>query len=233
METPDIRLESPKGGQFRMLEPSGPNSSVPMTPITPASVPFTPLTPSYSFTHDAHLQAHHPDSHDHSQSHEGHSHNMRGVFLHVMADTLGSVGVIISTILINIYGWTGFDPIASMFIAILIAASVFPLVMDTGRVLALDLDGKETDVERALRELSSIQGVQSYTQAKFWPLEQSKLVGSIHIQIVPGLVGGAKHVNGGGHHHGPSKLDRVREEVEHVLKSRIKGLDELVIQLDG
>lgn len=234
VDTPDIRLESPKGGQFRVLDSSGPNSSLPITPITPASLPFSPLTPSYSFTHDPHLQAHHPEahSHDHSHSHEGHSHNMRGVFLHVMADTLGSVGVIISTILIKIYGWTGFDPIASMFIAILIAVSVFPLVMDTGKVLALDLDGKETDVERALRELSGIHGVQSYTQAQFWPLEQSKLVGSIHIQITPGLVGGTVQGNGE-HYHGLSKLDRVREEVEHILKSRIKGLDELVIQLDG
>lgn len=148
-----------------------------------------------------------------------------------MADTLGSVGVIISTILINIYGWTGFDPIASMFIAVLIAASVFPLVMDTGRVLALDLGGKEGEVENALREVNGVVGVQSYSDAKFWPLEQGRIVGSIHVQIMPGLVSADRRsadVTGG-----MSRLDRVRDAVEHVLKSRIKGLDELVIQLDG
>ncbi|KAG8838318.1 putative zinc transporter msc2 [Serendipita sp. 411] len=158
---------------------------------------------------------------------------MRGVFLHVMADTLGSVGVILSTILINIYGWTGFDPIASMFIAILIAASVVPLVIDTGKVLALDLGGKEGDVERALQEISGIAGVQSYTEARFWPLEQSRLVGSIHIQVAPGFIGVESHGHSHGHFHGPSKLDRIRENVEHVLKSKIKGLDELVVQIDG
>ena len=78
---------------------------------------------------------------------------MRGVFLHVMADTLGSVGVIISTLLIQYYGWTGFDPIASIFIALLIAGSVIPLVIDTGRVLSLDLGDNEKQVQQALSEV--------------------------------------------------------------------------------
>jgi hypothetical protein len=63
------------------------------------------------------------------------------------------VGVIISTLLIQFYGWTGFDPIASLFIAILIAASVIPLVMDTGKVLALDVAERDVDIERALTEV--------------------------------------------------------------------------------
>jgi zinc transporter 5/7 len=66
---------------------------------------------------------------------------------------LGSVGVIISTLLIQFYGWTGFDPIASLFIAILIAASVVPLVMDTGRVLCLDVSDREATIEQALSEV--------------------------------------------------------------------------------
>jgi zinc transporter 5/7 len=112
---------------------------------------FSPLTPSYSFTHDLHIAQHHPEIHNHhSHSDEGHSHNMRGVFLHVLADTLGSVGVIVSTLLIRYYGWTGFDPIASLFIAVLIAASVWPLVQETGRLLGLDLgdEGREAGTIR-------------------------------------------------------------------------------------
>jgi len=65
------------------------------------------------------------------------------------------VGVIISTLLIQLYGWTGFDPIASLFIAILIAASVIPLVMDTGKVLALDVAERDVDIQKALAEVIS------------------------------------------------------------------------------
>lgn len=68
---------------------------------------------------------------------------------------MGSVGVIISTLLIHQTGWTGWDPVASLFIAALIAASVVPLVIDSGKVLALDVgEEMERDVRMALSEVS-------------------------------------------------------------------------------
>lgn len=70
-------------------------------------------------------------------------------------DTLGSVGVIVSTLLIQYYGWTGFDPIASLFIAVLIGASVVPLVIDTGRVLSLEMGDNESRVAMALKDVSN------------------------------------------------------------------------------
>jgi len=66
--------------------------------------------------------------------------------------------VIISTLLIQFYGWTGFDPIASLFIAIMIAASVVPLVVDTGQVLALDVADRERDIYQALSEVILLFG---------------------------------------------------------------------------
>ena len=90
---------------------------------------------------------------------------MRGVFLHVMAvgrvrlllDDFadprnripGSVGVI----LIHFYGLTGFGSIASSFIAILIAANVVPLVIDTGGIPALDVSEKDATIESASKEV--------------------------------------------------------------------------------
>ncbi len=78
-------------------------------------------------------------NHTHSHSHGGHSHNanMRGVFLHVLADTMGSVGVIISTLLIQQFGWYIADPICSIFIAVLIFISVLPLLRDSAEILLL------------------------------------------------------------------------------------------------
>jgi zinc transporter 5/7 len=68
---------------------------------------------------------------------------------------LGSVGVIVSTILIKWTGWSGFDPLASIFIALLIVASVVPLVIDSGRILCLDVgEGKEKEIREALAEVS-------------------------------------------------------------------------------
>jgi zinc transporter 5/7 len=67
------------------------------------------------------------------------------------------VGVIVSTLLIQFYGWTGFDPIASIFIALLIAASVIPLVIDTGKVLALDVAERGDTISDALAEVTSLR----------------------------------------------------------------------------
>ena len=58
-----------------------------------------------------------------------------GVFLHVLADTLGSVGVIISSFLIDQFGLLIADPICSMFIAIMIFISVMPLLRNTATIL--------------------------------------------------------------------------------------------------
>lgn len=153
--------------------------------------------------------------------------------MHVMADTLGSVGVIISTLLIQFYGWTGFDPIASLFIALLISSSVIPLVIDTGKVLALGVnDNRATTIQKALADLSSIEGLLSYTEPRFWPKDASTLIGSIHIQVAPS---NASFDPSGPHSNLKptyARIDRVVERVDSLLRERIKGLEELTIQVE-
>ncbi|KAG8992540.1 putative zinc transporter msc2 [Tulasnella sp. 427] len=150
-----------------------------------------------------------------------------------MADTLGSVGVIISTILIELYGWTGFDPIASLFIAVLIAASVIPLVIDCGKVLCLDIGDKERNVQEALHELSHVDGVASFSEARFWPKDSSSVVGSIHVRLKPSA---SSHDPTGPHSvkkTSYTNVDRVIDRVDRLLKSKIPGLDDLSIQVEG
>ena len=72
------------------------------------------------FFHD-HAHGHGGGGGDHGHSHggapcagsQGGNANMHGVFLHVLADTLGSAGVIVSSLLIRMYGWYLADPVAS------------------------------------------------------------------------------------------------------------------------
>jgi zinc transporter 5/7 len=91
----------------------------------------------YAFQH-GHGGGHSHGGHSHGGGHahnggagHDHAHNsqiMEGVFLHILADTLGSVGVIISSVLMWAFGWMIADPICSMFIAILISLSVLGLI---------------------------------------------------------------------------------------------------------
>ena len=87
------------------------------------------------FFHDsAHGHAHGGGgggSHGHSHGGGGNE-NMYGVYLHVLADAFGSIGVIISSLLIKFFGWQLADPIASILISALILASVVPLLQVRG-----------------------------------------------------------------------------------------------------
>jgi len=62
-----------------------------------------------------------------------------------MADTLGSVGVIVSSVLIEQFGWYIADPICSVFIAVLIFVSVLPLLKNSAVVLLLRTPVKVQD----------------------------------------------------------------------------------------
>ena len=72
--------------------------------------------------------------HDHAHHHD-HDDNMYGVFLHILADTLGSVGVIASCFLIKYYDMLIADPVCSGMISILIIMSLIPLLKSTTSVL--------------------------------------------------------------------------------------------------
>ncbi|KAI7935357.1 hypothetical protein MJO28_016228 [Puccinia striiformis f. sp. tritici] len=173
---------------------------------------------------------------------------MKGVFLPVMADTLGSVGVIISTLLIKQHGWTSFDPIASIFITLLIFASVVPLVQDLAKNLMLALDDeKERQVQKALGKLSTIEGLSSYTAARFRPQDLSTITGSIHAQpsLIPsqgmnmsGIASPVMMLPEGDDDHdhehssrGYNHADLVENKLEEILATDISGLTKLLIQI--
>lgn len=110
---------------------------------------------------------------------------MHGIFLHVLADTLGSAAVVVSTVLIHYFHWPGFDPIASCLIAVLIFASAIPLVKSSAKTLLLTIpEDIEFDLREALAGISNLRGVSGYAVPKFWledPGEGRRVVGVIHV----------------------------------------------------
>lgn len=91
------------------------------------------------FFHDHHDHGDH-DNHGHSHGHDHHDHeneNMYGVFLHVLADTLGSVGVIFSSVLVKYYKMYVADPVCSFIISLMILASAVPFIQMTANTLIL------------------------------------------------------------------------------------------------
>ncbi|MBW2263211.1 MAG: cation transporter [Deltaproteobacteria bacterium] len=92
-----------------------------------------------------------------------HSINARGAFLHVLADSLGSVAVLMAGAIIMLTGWTLADPVASLVIAALITWGAIRLLRETWHIL---MEGTPPGVDResikqAFMKLDGVLGVHS------------------------------------------------------------------------
>jgi len=133
--------------------------------------------------HKSHNHAQ-PKSKDQKKGH-GHDLNMRGVFLHVMGDALGNIGVIVSALIIWLtdYEWRFYvDPGISLVITLIILASAIPLCKAASRILlqavppGMSIDHIKEDIER-------LPGVIGSHHLHVWQLSDTKIVASIHLQV--------------------------------------------------
>lgn len=149
---------------------------------------FVSVSANGNQNHNSNSHSHsHGGDHGHGHSHGGaNSQIMKGVFLHILADTLGSVGVIISAFLMSQFGWMIADPLCSMFIAAMIMISVYPLLRDSSAVL-MQRSPKELDesLPKCYRRVMELDGVVSIQEPHFWTLCSNVYSGSVKIEVDP------------------------------------------------
>jgi len=127
---------------------------------------------------------HHGHSHGGHGGGEGTNHNIFAIYLHILADTLGSVGVIISSLLVQYYNWTAADSVCSIIISLLIVGSVLPLLKSTSHILlGRNPESKDGSFRECLYRLSELDGVESYRDAHVWSFSDDELVGTLHVQV--------------------------------------------------
>ena len=108
--------------------------------------------------------------------------NVRGAFLHMAADTLVSVGVVISGIVIHYTGWTVVDPIVSLIIAAVILISTWELLSDS---LKLAVDGIPEGVE--LQEIEQLlvenEHVKETHHIHVWAISTTETALTAHVVL--------------------------------------------------
>uniref|UniRef100_A0A7N8YEM8 Zinc transporter n=1 Tax=Mastacembelus armatus TaxID=205130 RepID=A0A7N8YEM8_9TELE len=153
-----------------------------------------------------HGHGHSHDGHGHSHGGHGHSHEdphchdelqhtpgkgsskqiLQGVLLHIVADTLGSIGVIISALLMQKYDLMIADPICSMLIALLIGVSVVPLLRESIGIL---MQRTPPSMDHALPEcyqrVQQLQGVYNLQEPHFWTLCTDVYIGTLKLLVAP------------------------------------------------
>ncbi|MCT9077713.1 cation diffusion facilitator family transporter [Streptomyces fulvoviolaceus] len=108
--------------------------------------------------------------------------NVRGAFLEVAADALGSVAVLISATVILTTGWQTADPIASLVIGLMIVPRTFKLLRETLDVL-LEAAPKDVDISEVRAHILALDGVEDIHDLHAWTITSGMPVLSAHVVV--------------------------------------------------
>ena len=147
--------------------------------------------------------------------HGGHRHNLnvRGAFLHVLSDAIGSVGAIVAGLIMLSSGWYLADPLISVFIGALILFSSWSLIKDSLSVL-MQAVPKGIRLEEVRETIESVDGVAKVHDLHVWAETSDIYTLSAHAVVE----------NGGDFH-------EVLNGIEDTLKERFH-IEHITIQLE-
>lgn len=111
-----------------------------------------------------------------------HDINTRGAFLHMMADTLVSIGVVVSGVVIKYTGWNPVDPIIGIVIAVVILVSTWNLLAESLR-MSTDAVPEGFDLDDITAKISAVEGVQNVHHVHIWAISTTETALTAHIVI--------------------------------------------------
>lgn len=111
--------------------------------------------------------------------------NMRGAYLEVLSDTLGSVGVIAAAVVWGITGWTWVDPVIGAVIGVFILPRAWRLGREALLVLVQAAPAR-LDIPALQRELETISGVVDVHDIHVWTLTSEMEVATAHLMVASG-----------------------------------------------
>jgi cobalt-zinc-cadmium efflux system protein len=112
--------------------------------------------------------------------------NMRGAFLHVMGDALGSVGAIVAGVLIWRWGWTLADPLISVAMCLLIIYSSWQLIRESVNIL-LEGTPSHINIRAVVEAMHAVPGVTDVHDLHVWTISSGMEALSAHVTIEPGV----------------------------------------------
>ncbi len=148
--------------------------------------------------------------------HQSHSLSVRGAFMHVLGDTLSSVGVIIGGLVMWRTGWMLIDPIISIVISVVIVVGAFRLVRDAVDVL-LEATPAHVDMSALRQIMLDVPGVTGVHDLHVWTISSGIYALSAHLVVPDPLT---------------CDNDAILSAVKHELYDRY-GIDHTTIQIES
>jgi cobalt-zinc-cadmium efflux system protein len=142
--------------------------------------------------------------------------NVRGAFLHVLGDTLSSVGVLIGIGVVWLTGWKLIDPIVSVLISGIIVFGAVKLVRDAVDVL-LEATPAHVDLEAVKGIMAKVPGVTAVHDLHVWTISSGMYALSAHLVVVDPMT---------------CNNDQILTAVKHDLFDQF-GIDHTTIQIES
>ncbi len=139
--------------------------------------------------------------------------NLRGAYLHMVADAAVSGGVVVVALAIRFTGWFWLDPVTSIAIALVIIAGTWGLLRDSVR-LAMNAVPDGIDHAEVERYLAGLPGVATVHDLHIWPISTTETALTAHL-VRPGM----------------NQDDALLLEISSVLKDRF-GIGHATIQVE-
>ena len=138
--------------------------------------------------------------------------NVRGAYLHVLGDLLGSVGTVTAALIVKLTGWYAADPIVSLISVLLIVRGAWVLVRESVDVL-LEAAPSHIALGAVRAQLEAIPGVESVHDLHVWTVTSGVVAMSAHAIVRE-----------------PERQQHVLEHVHDAM--RLFGIDHVTIQLE-
>jgi cobalt-zinc-cadmium efflux system protein len=138
--------------------------------------------------------------------------NLRGAYIHVLGDLLGSVGTVVAALLVRFTGWLPADPIASIVMTILIVRGSWRLVRESVDIL-LESTPAHLSTGAIRSQLTAIPGIESVHDLHVWTVTSGVIAMSAHAIVRE-----------------PERHQHVLEHIHDAM--RLFGIDHVTIQLE-
>jgi len=128
--------------------------------------------------------------------------NMRSAYLHLLSDTLSSVGVVLAGIIIYFYPVYFLDPLLTVVIAIFILVQGYQVLKQSTLIL-MERVPAEVDIEEIKKKIETIPGINSLHHIHIWQIDEQKYLFESHITLHQDMM--------------ISEADEIRKKVEKIL----------------
>lgn len=141
--------------------------------------------------------------------------NMKSAFLHMVADTMATVGVIIGGVLILLFDITWVDPVITAAIAVYIFVHAYKEIR---KAIALLMESApaDLDLDELVRQVEAIEGVEDLHHLHVWQPDETRKALEAHVAVSERDL---------------EKADELKSRIRHVLSERY-GIGHVMLELE-